>query len=161
MRVIHAARSPDTEPTTAVRRADSAKPAGRFAAHLLEMCAVMCIGGGILIAGFFGVAAVVGFSDLRVRNPAFSAGVVNVILAGAMTAWMRFRRMEWQPTLEMVAASLGAGMLLICGYWLGIVTGDALVVNVCAAACVAMVGAMLFRVRLYTSGHAAHRGHQH
>jgi hypothetical protein len=51
------------------------------------MCAVMCLGGGLLIALFFGAAALLGFSDLRQQAPVLSALVIAVILAGAMVAW--------------------------------------------------------------------------
>jgi hypothetical protein len=119
----------------------------------------MCLGGGLLIALFFGAAAFLGFSDLRQQAPVLSALVIAVILAGAMVAWMRFRRMEWRPTLEMAGSSIASGVLLIAGYWLGLVPESALVPSVCAVACLAMVAVMLFRVPLYSSSHTGHRAH--
>jgi hypothetical protein len=137
----------------------AAKPAGRFGLHLVEMCAVMCVGGGLLIALFFGAAAFLGFTDVRQQAPELSALVISVILAGTMVAWMRFRRMEWRPTLEMAGSSIAAGVLLIAGYRLDIVPESALVPAVCGLACVAMVAVMLFRVPLYSSSHTGHRRH--
>jgi CDP-diglyceride synthetase len=119
----------------------------------------MCAGGGLLIALFFGAAAFLGFTDLRQQAPELSALVISVILAGTMVAWMRFRRMEWRPTLEMAGSSIAAGVLLIAGYRLDIVPESALVPGVCGLACVAMVAVMLFRVPLYSSSHTDHRRH--
>jgi len=119
----------------------------------------MCLGGGLLIALFFGAAAVLGFSDLRQQAPVLSALVIAVLLAGAIVAWMRFRQMAWRPTLEMAGSSIASGVLLIAGYWLGLVPESALVPSVCAAACLAMVAVMLFRVQLYSSSHTSHSAH--
>ena len=159
MPVLHDTRSPETAPVRDGRIQGGAKRAGRFGRHFLEMCAVMCLGGGLLIALFFGAAAFLGFSDLRQQAPVLSALVIAVILAGAMVAWMRFRRMAWRPTLEMAGSSIASGVLLIAGYWLGLVSESALVPGVCGVACVAMVAVMLFRVRLYSSSHAGHHAH--
>lgn len=124
--------------------------------HFLEMCIVMCMGGGLLIGLFFAGASVLGFSDFRLDHPEWSALIVSVILAVAMVAWMRFRRMDWRPTLEMAGSSVAAGGALIVGYWVGIVSEEALVPSVCLLACVAMIAVMLFRIPLYTASHAHH-----
>lgn len=155
MRALHKTRSPDEIPARPGPIASEAERAGRFGLHFLEMCAVMCLGGGLLIALFFAAAAFLGFSDLRQEAPALSALVIAAILAGVMVGWMRFRRMDWRPTLEMAGSSVVAGVLLVAGYWLGFVPERALVPSVCALACVAMVAVMLFRLPLYTSSHSA------
>lgn len=138
----------------------AARPAGRFTLHVLEMCAVMCIGGGLLIALFFGAAALLGFSDLAEQSPELSALVAAGILGGVMVAWMRFRGMDWQPTLEMSGAGVAAGALMVVAYWFGGVASSDLVPSVCGVACLAMVADMFFRFRLYSShtGHRAHAG---
>ena len=156
MRFPQTARSPEGAPVRDRSISGTAKAAGRFGLHFLEMCAVMCLGGGLLIVLFFGAAALLGFSDLRQDAPALSALVIAVLLAGAMVTWMRFRRMEWRPTLEMAGSSIAAGALLIAGYWLGIVSESALVPSVCVLACVAMIAVMLFRIPLYSSSHSHH-----
>ena len=158
MRVLHTPRSPKKAPARDGPISRTATSTGRFGFHFLEMCAVMCLGGGVLIAVFFGVAALLGFTDLTQEAPALSALICSVILAGAMVAWMRFRRMEWRPTLEMAGSSVAAGVLLIVGHWTGIVSQEALVPSVCGLACVAMIAVMLFRPPLYSSGHAGHHG---
>jgi hypothetical protein len=159
MQLQHSARPPEMVPVRRRRISAAAKPAGRFGLHLVEMCAVMCVGGGLLIALFFGAVAFLGFTDLRQQAPELSALVISIILAGTMVAWMRFRRMEWRPTLEMAGSSIAAGVLLIAGYRLDIVPESALVPAVCGLACVAMVAVMLFRVPLYSSSHTGHRRH--
>ena len=158
MRVLHTPRSSKTAPARDGPISRTAKSTSRFGLHFLQMCAVMCLGGGALIAVFFGVAALLGFTDLTQEAPALSALICSVILAGAMVAWMRFRRMEWRPTLEMAGSSVAAGVLLIAGYWTGIVSQEALVPSVCGLACIAMLAVMLFRLPLYSSGHAGHHG---
>lgn len=159
MRGLHDTRTPKKARTSGEHFLGAAQPAARFGFHVLEMCAVMCIGGGLLIVLFFGAATLLGFSDLREQDPELSALIIAVILAGAMVGWMRFRGMEWRPTLEMAGSSIAAGMLLIAGSWVGLVPESALVPGVCGLACVAMVIVMLFRVGLYSSSHTRHHGH--
>jgi hypothetical protein len=73
-----------------------------------------------------------------------------------MIVWMRFRRMAWAPTLEMAGSSVASGVVLIVGYWAGIISEAALVPSVCLLACLAMIAVMLFRIPLYTFSHATH-----
>ena len=63
--------------------------------------------------------------------------------------------MDWQPTLEMAGSSIASGVLLILGYWLGIISQAALLPSVCTVACLAMLAVML-RIPLYSSSHAGH-----
>jgi hypothetical protein len=72
-----------------------------------------------------------------------------------MVVWMRFRGMEWRPTLEMAAPALVAGVLMVAGYWIGIVAQADLIGSVCGVACLGMIAVMLFRFRLYST----HTGH--
>lgn len=80
--------------------------------------------------------------------------VVSAVLAGSMVVWMRFMGLEWRPTLEMAGAAIAAGAVMLAAYWLGIVALDDLLPSVCGVACMAMIGVMLFRVRLYSGQHA-------
>lgn len=153
MRLLHnpqAARAPARDGSSP----GAAKQAIRFGVHVLEMCAVMCLGGGLLMVLFFGGASVLGYPDLPQTAPALSALTVATCLAASMVAWMRFRGMEWRPTLEMAGSSIAVGVLVIAGYWLGIVPGTVLI-QLCGVACVAMIAIMLFRFDLYAS-HAGH-----
>jgi hypothetical protein len=156
MRALQRIHPVNRTPPRAGSFSSVARPVGRFGFHFVEMCIVMCVGGGLLIGLSFAAAAALGFPDLRLESPELSAMVVSVILAGVMVAWMRFRRMAWRPTLEMAGSSVASGLLLVGGYWDDIVPREALVASVCLVACVAMLAVMLFRVPLYTAGHEHH-----
>ena len=157
MRVHQVSRQPLAARNRRASVAGFVRPAGRFGFHFLEMCAVMCIGGGLAVGLFFAAASLMGSPDLVTEAPVWSALIASVILAAVMVAWMRFRRMDWRPTWEMAGSSVAAAAALILGYAVGVVSAAALVPSVCLLACVAMVAVMLFRVPLYTSSHAGHR----
>ncbi|HEX6326194.1 MAG TPA: hypothetical protein VFZ72_06460 [Jiangellaceae bacterium] len=95
---------------------------------------------------------------MREAAPELSALVVAAALAGSMVVWMRFRGMEWRPTLEMAAPALLAGVLMVAGYWIGIVAQRDLIGSVCGLACLGMIAVMLFRFRLYST-HTGHHAH--
>jgi hypothetical protein len=155
MRLALHMRSSDSPPVSDQPSAGSAKPAARFGLHVLEMCVVMCVTLGVLAALFFGAAAVLGFSaDVWEQAPALSVLTVAAVLAGSMVVWMRLRGMEWRPTLEMAGAAIAGGALVLVGYGLGVIALSDLLPSVCGVSCLAMIGAMLFRVELYSGDHA-------
>jgi xanthine/uracil permease len=156
MRTALHVRVPDKLPARDGPIAGSVKPAARFGLHLMQMCVAMCISLGVLAALFFGSAAVLGFSTGAWEEaPAVSVLVVSAVLAGSMVVWMRFMGMDWRPTLEMAGTAIAAGAVVLIGYWFGIVPLKDLLTSVCGVACLAMIGVMLFRIRLY-SGHHEH-----
>ena len=61
---------------------------------------------------------------------------------------------ETGDTLAIGGALIVAGAVVLAAYWLGIVALNDLLPSVCGVACLAMIGAMLFRVRLYSGQHA-------
>ena len=133
-----------------------------FARHFLEMCVAMCVGGGALYAlAFYVGPAVLGYDDPRRQFPEVSLTAVALIFTLPMTLWMRFRGMKWRPILEMSAAAIGVALLLLGLGWLGVLSraglGEFAGPAFCGPACVAMFGAMLFRLDLYTGrvGHHA------
>ena len=67
--------------------------------------------------------------------------------------------MDWRPTLEMVAATVVAGAVMILGYLMGLVPSRELSPGVCGLACVAMIAVMLPRFSMYAS-HTSRHGHQ-
>jgi hypothetical protein len=155
MKVALHVRAPDKLSARDGPTARSVKPVARFGLHLMQMCVAMCISLGMLAALYFGAAAFIGFSvEAWQEAPALSVLVVSVVLAGSMVVWMRLMRMEWRPTIEMAGAAVAAGALVLAGYWLGIVSLSDLLPSVCGVACLAMIGVMLFRVRLYSGHHA-------
>ena len=159
MRFAHEGSSSEGAPVRDGPIEAAAKRAGRFGLHVLEMCVVMCVGLGVLGALVLAASAVLGLpDDVRQQVPELSALIVAAVLALSMVVWMRFRGMEWRPTLEMAGAAIAAGVVMIAGYWLGIVAENDLVQSVCGVACVAMIAVMLFRFRLYSSDHAHSSG---
>lgn len=154
MRVVQITRTMEGTPVRGRPITEAAKRACRFGIHLMEMCIVMCVGLGLLL----GTAAVLGFADFRQRAPELWALLAATVLAASMVAWMRFRGMEWRPTLEMAGSAIAAGSLMIVGHWLGVVPASALIGSVCGVACAAMIAVMLFRFRLYSS-HTSHHAH--
>ena len=135
------------------------RPIGRFVVHLLQMCMVMCGGAVVLSVLFFGGADLLGYDNLPQRLPALAVLFIAINLSVPMAAWMRFRGMEWRPTLEMSGATMVVGLLLIAAYWLDIVAASSLIEVQTSLACPVMLAVMLFRFRLYSSrGHHAHAG---
>jgi hypothetical protein len=134
---------------------------GQFLLHLVEMVAVMCGGAVILNLLVFWVAALIGYLDLNGQFPELATLVYTVNLSLPMTAWMRFRGMEWRPTLEMAGAPIGVGILLMVALAIGLVTNSDLFMRQCGLSCLAMLAVMLFRFDHYTGRmdhHAAHQG---
>jgi hypothetical protein len=156
MRTALHGRAPDKLPARDGPIAGSVKPAARFGLHVMQMCVAMCISLGVLAALFLGAAAVFGFSTEAWEDaPAVSVLVVSIVLAASMVVWMRLMRMDWRPTLEMAGTAIGAGAVVLAGYWSGVLPLEGLLTRVCGVACLAMIGVMLFRIRLY-SGHHEH-----
>jgi hypothetical protein len=125
--------------------------------HFVQMCMACCIGGITLSLLFFGGAALIGYPDLIQQFPELSTLVIAFFLALPMVAWMRFRGMEWRPTLEMAAVPIVLGVLLIGLAWLGLVSKSSLIEWLTRLVCPAMLLPMLFRLDLYTGrkGHHA------
>jgi hypothetical protein len=131
-----------------------------FARHFLEMCAAMCIGGGILNGlVFLAGPALLGNPDLRQQSPELALLVIAFNYALPMAAWMRFRGMARRPTLEMSGATIGLAIVMIGLDWLDVAQTSSLrgwMLGFCGPACVVMFIVMLFRLGLYTR----HTGHQ-
>jgi hypothetical protein len=86
--------------------------------------------------------------------------VVAVTMVVPMVAWMRYRGMEWRPTLEM-AAAMAIPLIPIFGLLgLQLIPGASACGLYCIVMVPAMIIAMLFRLDLYTgrTGHHAHAG---
>lgn len=81
-------------------------PVGRFAVHLAEMCVVMCLGAVVLSAVFFGAAGLLGHDNMTQTAPELSVFVIALNLSVPMVGWMRYRKMDWQHTLEMSGATM-------------------------------------------------------
>jgi energy-converting hydrogenase Eha subunit A len=147
--------------TTTTKRAPPRaffRKAGHFVLHYLEMCLACCVGGATLGIAFFGGAALLGHPDLVPKAPVFSTLMLAVILTVPMVAWMRFRRHGWRPSLEMGAATMGLGIVLIALGTIGAVPLGDMFEWVARLACPVMLVPMLARLNLYTGG-MDHRAH--
>jgi hypothetical protein len=126
-----------------------------FGRHYLEMCIAMCI--GVAVTSFLlRAAADARGADLRQEWPLLSLLAISIGITLPMAAWMRIRGMAWRPILEMSVAGIAAVMVVA---WFGLISASGVKVGtVCGVACVAMFGAMLFRLDMYTgrSGHHHH-----
>ena len=132
---------------------------GHFLWHFVQMCLVMCAGGAILTFAFFGGAALIGYPDLFAQAPYLATLVLAINLSVAMVAWMRFRRHEWRPTLEMAGTSAALGIILIALGSLGLVPVSDVFEWMTRLACPVMLVPMLFRLKLYTGGMSHHAHH--
>jgi hypothetical protein len=132
-------------------------PAGRFALHLMEMCMVMCAGAAVLSLLFFGAAGLLGYTDLPRTAPELVVLVIAVNLSVPMLAWMRYRGMGWQPTLEMAGSTMVVGLVLIPAYWMELIARTSLVEVQVSLACPVMLAVMLVRFRLYSGSHSEQR----
>ena len=137
-----------------------------FARHWLEMCVVMCVGGGILNGLLFLAGpGLIGYPDLRQRSPVLAVVVSGLVYALPMAAWMRVRGMAWRPALEMSGGVIAVAVVMIGAAGAGVVSGSSLrgwAMGFCGPACGVMFVVMLFRLGLYT-GRAGHpmRADQH
>jgi len=152
--------APVGQPVGEGRVAHVMRPVGRFGLHLLEMCMAMCVGAAALSLLFFGAASLLGYTDLLQTAPELVVLVIALNLSVPMLAWMRYRGMSWQPTLEMAGSTMVVGLALIAAYWLDLVARNSLVEIQTGLACPVMVAVMLVRFRLYSGGHAAHPAHE-
>jgi hypothetical protein len=141
--------------TTTPRRAPPRtllRKVGYFLWHYVQMCMACCIGGVALGIAFFGGATLLGYPDLIGQDPFFSTLVLGIILTVPMVAWMRLRHHGWRPSLEMGAATMGLGIVLVASGALGLVPVGDMFEWVARLACPVMLVPMLLCVRLYAGG---------
>jgi multisubunit Na+/H+ antiporter MnhG subunit len=142
------------------------KAAGRFVLEFVQMCAAMCVGGLVLSFLFFGAAGLVGFPDFVQRFTALSMLVLGINFALAMGTFMAIRGHAWRHNLEMSSTSIIAAILLMIGFWVGVVHVEtaagwiSLFAFQCGPSCALMLVYMLFRFDHYSggTGHRAHAG---
>lgn len=123
------------------------------------------VAGGVILALMFSTvlaSTIHGMTRIEVLNQ--FAVLICLVVAVAMTvpmvAWMRYRGMEWRPTLEM-AVAMAIPLIPIFGLLgLQLIPGASACGLYCIVMIPAMVIAMLLRLDLYTgrTGHRAHAG---
>jgi hypothetical protein len=162
MRTQPANRGP--APVTAASRSPGSRtvtPVGRFLAELGGMCAVMCVGGGVLSFASFAVASGFGYPDLVQQAPELSAAIITACLAVPMAAYMAVRGHGRHHNLEMTGSTIGVGIVVIGLLWSGAISASglpgwhSLLGLICGPACLIMIVEMLFSFNMY-SGRARH-----
>ena len=135
---------------------------GYFLLHFLEMCVVMCAAGLATLSAFLRWAGpVIGYPEFKKQFPELSTLLLALWLTVIMIIWMRFRRHEWRPTLEMAGTSIISLPLVFGAAWLGVIPNSRLFGLECGVACALMLVPMLFRLDHYTGSHASHQNHAH
>lgn len=119
----------------------------RFVLHGIEMVAAMMVGMMLLAPVWDRL-----WPGLAARADA-DALVMAVNMAAGMAAWMWLRGHGARLVAEMSTAMVAPFVVLLVPYWLGSISGGALVVFGHVGMMVAMIGAMLLRFDAYTHAH--------
>src|SRR3954462_13523664 len=82
----------------------------RFAVHLFEMCASMCIGGIALDALVFGAIGLWAPTDSVARYPELSIVIIAIDATFVMASYMALRGHPSRHNVEMSAASIVGGI---------------------------------------------------
>ena len=98
---------------------------GRFRRHFLEMCAAMFVGMVVFGAAVRMFCSLIGHEGL-LEHPGASAPIMATNMAAGMVAWMKYRGHGWAPIAEMSAAMYAPLVVLLAPFWLGVLSGDAL-----------------------------------
>jgi flagellar biosynthetic protein FliP len=99
----------------------------RFLRHYLEMVAAMFVGMVVLGAAGRGVLALAGL-QFPAQYPELAALEMAVTMSAGMVAWMRHRGHGWASSLEMAGAMFAPALALFPLLWLGVISGDDLLV---------------------------------
>lgn len=135
---------------------------GYFLLHFLEMCVVMCAAGIATLSAFLRWAGpLLGYPQFKRQFPELSTVLLALWLTVVMIVWMRIRRHEWRPTLEMASTSIVALPIVLGVAWMGAVPRTSIYGLECGVACALMIVPMLIRPDHYTGAHGSHQSHAH
>jgi hypothetical protein len=124
-----------------------------FLRHYLEMVVAMFVGMAVLGAATMGLEALTGVE--APVSPEFAAFKMAFDMSVGMVIWMRYRGHGWPSTLEMVTAMFAPAVVLAPLSWLGVISGDLLMIATHVLMLPLMLVVMLRRRAEY-SGTAAH-----
>jgi hypothetical protein len=99
----------------------------RFLRHYLEMVAAMLVGMVILGGLVRGVLALAGLK-FPAQYPELAALEMAFDMSVGMLAWMRHRGHRWASALEMAGTMFAPALALFPLLWLGVISGDSLLV---------------------------------
>lgn len=119
----------------------------RFVLHAIEMVVAMMVG-MMLFTPVWDLL----WPGLTDRADA-DALVMAVDMAAGMAAWMWLRGHGGRLVAQMSTAMVAPFVVLLVPYWLGLISGGALLVFGHAGMTVAMIGTMLVRFDAYTHAH--------
>jgi hypothetical protein len=128
-------------------RRTTVRPYLRFAGHFAEMIVAMFV--GMIALGPLWSLAWPGLDSY----PVAGALVMATNMTIGMALWMRIRRHTWRPIVEMSAAMYLPFVVLLVPYWLGAISGGALMMGGHVLMLPAMLAAMLWRRGDYTGHH--------
>jgi hypothetical protein len=97
-----------------------------FLRHYVEMIVAMFVGMAVLGAASAGVEAVTGVE--LPAAPEFAAFKMAFDMSVGMVVWMRYRGHGWAGTLEMVGAMFAPAVVFAPLSWLGVISGDVLMI---------------------------------
>jgi flagellar biosynthetic protein FliP len=123
----------------------------RFVLHYVEMVIAMFV--GMLALDPVWSLAVPGVWD----QPDAAAIVMATNMTIGMSAWMAIRRHPWLRIAEMAAAMYLPFVVLLVPYYLGAISGMAVMMGGHTLMFLTMLGAMLLRWNEYSQGHRHHK----
>lgn len=127
-----------------------------FLRHGIEMTVAMFVGMELFAPIWAGV-----LGQAFLARPDVAAFVAATDMTVAMTVWMRYRGHGWARVLEMAAAMYVPYLLALVPYWLGLFSGEAVLMAGHALMLPAMVIAMVIHRAEYSRPHGdAHSDHR-
>jgi flagellar biosynthetic protein FliP len=97
-----------------------------FVRHYLEMVVAMFVGMAVVGAAARGALALAGL-EFPAQYPELTALEMAFDMSVGMVVWMRYRGHGWASTLEMVGAMFAPAIALVPLLWLGVISGDSVI----------------------------------
>jgi flagellar biosynthetic protein FliP len=109
-----------------ITRSETTRRRWRFVRHYLEMVAAMVVGMAVVGAGVRGLLALAGLA-FPAQYPELTALEMAFDMSVGMAVWMRYRGHGWASVLEMARAMFAPAVVLFPLLWLGVISGDSLI----------------------------------
>ena len=98
-----------------------------FLRHYLEMVVAMFVGMAVLGGAVRGILALAGL-EFPTQYPELTSLEMALNMSIGMVVWMRYRGHAWVSTLEMAGVMFVPSIALFPLLWLGVVSGESLLV---------------------------------
>ena len=99
----------------------------RFVRHYLEMIAAMIVGMAVLGGAISLVLALTGNGDVLTDRPGARALIMATNMVIGMSVWMRYRHHSVTAIVDMAVAMYVPVAVLAVPFWLGVLSGGALI----------------------------------